>query len=71
MDYWETIVGQMKAKLNFLGSHSTHHVLEKKWHLPTTPRTPYQQLSLGVEASWFGAAFQQGVLADFIILKAG
>ncbi len=37
--------------------------------LPTTPRTPYQQLSLGVEASWFGAAFQQGVLADFILLK--
>ncbi len=23
------------------------------------------------EASWFGAAFQQGVLADFILLKAG
>ncbi len=70
VDYWETIVWSDESKIELFGSHSTHHV----WRRNGTahhPKNTIPTVILGVEASWFGAAFQQGVLADFILLKAG
>lgn len=71
VDYWKTIVWSDESKIELFGSHSTHHVWRRNGTAHHPKNTPYQQLSLGVVASWFGAAFQQGVLADFILLKAG
>ncbi len=56
VDYWETIVWSDESKIELLAVISTHHVWRRNG-TATTPRTPYQQLSLGVEASWFGACF--------------